>query len=979
VNRIDGRLRVEALVKALRADRVSSAFDEGATLREFVGPLFVALGWDVHNEARRVGRDVEVLAENEPRARGRRPAYAFRVAGEPKFFVEAERSSHSVGDIEDIFRVKSCAWSAGAPLALLFSKAGMRAFNGALRPDRKKPQKGRLPALDHSMEEILDRFYELHDVLSREAVAAGSLDRILARERRARCPVDRDFFNGMQRWRAELSAELARRNRFDAPEALGEATQRILDRILFLRVCEDRGIQPCDGLLTALLSSPTTRRGALYPALVKVFRRAEIHFNGALFEPHFSEELRIERDEILRSIVSSLHDPSPYRFDVIPVELLGSVYERLLGSAITLKNGRPSVELRPEVRRAGGVYYTPRFIVNAIIDRTLGPFTRGKTPEELCALRVIDPACGSGTFLLAAFDHIVEAHERFYNQSTPCPDRYKGDFVLRSGVPRLTLRKKEEILASCIHGVDVDEQAVEIARMSLYLKLLEGERDVPIGRRPPPLLLNVRRGDSLLEQSLAPEVDGGGANALSGTFHAVIGNPPYLRIQEMSAPGPHAVALYKSRYRAARKGNFDAYALFVERALELIRPDGLVGFILPHKFFQAKYGAALRALLAERGAVHEIVDFGDAQVFEGATTYTCLFYLGGSPAKEVLLRRVNAGVALPRALATALSRPANVIPTSELARPTWSFRAGGGELADRLRAANPPLGEVCKRIFQGLVTGADDVFFLEARGNRLYSRALKSEVDVEPALLLPLLKGSAHIRRYAFDPTPLRALFPYGSPQSELLSKDELRRSYPKAWGYFLACKEALEARERGKWKGNECWYAYGRSQALALVGRPKILCPSLAKRSSFAVDPSGEMSFSGSGGGGGGGYGLLVRPDVSMDYICALLNSRLLEWLLRSQTTPFRGGYIASNRQYIEGLPIRLPRLDLPNEKAEHDALAELSRRIAALARERRGGRAPEVEAAILEADRAIDDRVYHLYGLSPAERGLVERAIPT
>ncbi|HLM71820.1 MAG TPA: hypothetical protein VK459_03995, partial [Polyangiaceae bacterium] len=123
----------------------------------------------------------------------------------------------------------------------------------------------------------------------------------------------------------------------------------------------------------------------------------------------------------------------------------------------------------------------------------------------------------------------------------------------------------------------------------------------------------------------------------------------------------------------------------------------------------------------------------------------------------------------------------------------------------------------------------------------------------------------------------------------------------------------------------------------------------------------------------------LLVRPDMSMDYICALLNSSLLEWLLRAQTTPFRGGYIASNRQYIEGLPIRLPRLDLPNEKAEHDALAELSRKIAALVRERRGGRAPEIDAAILEADRAIDDRVYHLYGLSRAERGLVERAIPT
>lgn len=652
---------------------------------------------------------------------------------------------------------------------------------------------------------------------------------------------------------------------------------------------------------------------------------------------------------------------SPGGLDISPIELLGYTYERSLDGATDSATPPGRARRASEARRDKGVYYTPRFIVNAIVDRTLEPITRGKTPEELAQIRIIDPACGSGIFLLAAFEHMLAAHERSHRK--------------RGGAARLTLAKKREILKNTIHGVDVDGDAVEVAQVSLCLKLLEGERDGLAGSDIDsrvmdmlPELRNLRRGDGLLGSAVA-----------GGAYHAVLGNPPYVRIQRMNAQAPAVVEAYRSRFRSAQAGNFNMYAVFVERALELLRPEGRVGLILPHTFFQAKFGAGLRELLAERGAVHEIVDFGHAQVFEGVTTYTCLFFLGGSPAKEFELRRVEGDGDLPNALQKALARGAERISTAELARPTWNFRAGGGELAERLRSMKPSLGEVCDRIFQGLVTGADDVFFLEARGKSIYSRALGREVDVEPALLHPLLKGSAHIRRWALDPTPLRALFPYRSPEegAELLSQTELRRAYPKAWGYLRACKDILEARERGKWKGNERWHAYGRSQALGLVGRPKILCPSIAKRSSFAVEASGGMFFSGSGGGGGGGYGLLVRPDISMDYLCALLNSRPLEWLLKTQTTPFRGGYMASNRQYIEGLPIRLPNLDSPWEKALYDELSGLSREMAELIRRRRGSGAREqaiLDKTILEMDRAIDLRVYDLYDISKKERAVID-----
>jgi hypothetical protein len=655
-------------------------------------------------------------------------------------------------------------------------------------------------------------------------------------------------------------------------------------------------------------------------------------------------------------------------------------------------------------RRARGVFYTPRYIVDAVVARALDPFVKDKTPEELIQVRIVDPACGTGHFVCGAFEHLVRAHERFYVEVAARPGHYAGDFCARDGAVRLTLRRKQEILAKCMYGVDIDGPAVDIARTALRERLLEREVEGELERASERdeqatisriLERQVRHGDSLLSpQELAPPGESGEApvalafdwRSLSegfghvmaaGGFHAVVGNPPYVRIQAMRAGAPRAVALYKSRYRAAKSGSFDLYGLFVERALGLIRPEGRVGYIVPHKFFQAKYGEALRDLLAEKRAVREIVDLGHAQAFEGATTYTCLLFLGGSPSDKVEVRRVDPASpgGLARGLIEALDRPAETVAANTLARATWDLSSEPrfSALAERLCARFPPLRDVCERIFQGLVTGADDVFFLEERGRRAYSRALDAEVDVEAELLHPLLKGAAHIRRYAADKTPLRALFPYRSAgaRAELLSPGELRLKYPGAWAYLEACKPILERRERGAWRGRERWYAYGRSQALSLVNRPKIMCPSLAKRTSFVVDAAGEMFFSGSGGGGGGGYGLRVRPGVSMDYVCALLNSSLLDGLLRARSTVYRGGYMASNRQYIERLPIRLLDPTQPDEKAAHDAIVELAQRAAVIhARLREALVSDRAREALLaertSIDEAIDVHVDRLYGIA-------------
>lgn len=835
--------------------------------------------------------------------------------------------------------------------------------------------------------------------------------------------MDSALLDDLTRWRETLADELTLRNSFPSDQALTETVQRILDRILFLRIAEARGALRGSPLRRAFEAWRRRRNGQLYAHLVQVFMAARRELRDGLFAPHASERRIIEHNTSLESILTKLYGEAPYRLEALPVETLGAIHERFLGMTLRrTPGGQVTQEERPEVRRAEGVYYTPRLIADTLVRRTLGPLSTGKSPSELLMIRVLDPACGAGTFLLAAYQHLLDAHLAHYARLPRGTRLPEEDVVARSDGLRLTLKRKREILVASIFGLDKDPQALEVAQMSLYLKLLEGEGEgeqilkdhgahglLRGGERLPSLAQNLLCGNALvspLDLAADARADeerdpirpfdwvspsaGFGSILSAGGFTAIVGNPPYIRAQEMTACAPREAAVYKRKFKAAAKGSFNIYTLFVEQCLDLVARDtGHIGLIVPHRFFQAKYGEGLRRLLAERKAVREIVDFGDTQVFEGATTYTCLLFLTAAENRELSLRRVEPSPDLARSLDTAMSAAPQTLPSSALERPTWDFRGGGGDLAERLLAMRPVLGDprVTARLFQGLITGADEVFYLQRRGSALYSRATGDAVLVEPSRIHPLLKGSVHIRRYKAEQTDLCALFPYelSAGRARLLSPARMAAEAPAAWAYLTSCKERLRERERGKWRDVEPWYAYGRSQALSLVSRPKILTPSIASRASFVVDEDGTSFFSGSGGGGGGGYGILLAggAPMSMHYLCGLLNSRLLEWLLFTVATPYRGGYFAWNRQYIERLPVRLLDLSSTSGRAEHDAIASLARKLAGLAVQRDAAESAHPPAvALLDrqvaiAEAELNARIYRLYGVSDSEQRLIEDSL--
>jgi type I restriction-modification system DNA methylase subunit len=1003
----------------------SPAYNETQLRIEFIDPLFEALGWDVTNKAGYAEQYKDVIHEDAIKISGatKAPDYCFRIGGVRKFFLETKKPSIDIKtQTSPAYQLRRYAWSAKLPISILTDFEEMAIYDCRLRPKPSdKPSVGRIRL--YTCTQYPDSFEEIYNLLSKEAVLKGSFDKFAESERQKRgtTEVDGEFLKEIESWREALAKDIALKNpRLTIPE-LNFAVQLTIDRIIFLRMCEDRGIEHYGQIQNLLNGTNTYRR------LREIFYHADDKYNSGLFDfktDQLTPELKLD-DKPLKDIFKNLYYPeSPYEFSVLGADILGHVYEQFLGKVIRLTEGhRAKVEEKPEVRKAGGVYYTPTYIVDYIVKNTIGkivgaahrdrpeegthrevPLQHKLTPKQISKIRILDPACGSGSFLLGAYQYLLDYHRDWYEKDglgKHTQEIYQG----YGGQWRLTTREKKRILLNNIYGVDIDPQAVEVTKLSLLLKVMEGENQDTLERQMklfkeralPDLGSNIKCGNSLIgpdfyqgkQMNLLDSEEMYRINAFdwekefpeimrAGGFDVVIGNPPYIRIQTMKEWAPSEVEICKEHYTSASKGNYDIYVVFVERGLSLLNKFGRLGFILPHKFFNAQYGEPLRGVLSKGKHLAEVIHFGDQQVFAGATNYTCLLFLDKTGSKQCHFVKVDDITAWRiNGESTEGKIAATKITPSE-----WSFTVGKeAGLFAKLSKIPLKLADIADRIFQGLVTGADPVFILSDHGKGKYlSEATDQLHHIEPDLMHPLCKGSLNIRRYHVSELTKSILFPYKYVQrkAELLTPKEMAESYPNAWDYLQINRTALESRERGKWKHNR-WYAFGRSQNLSEMEQEKILTPSIAKSASFALDSKDFYYFVGSGGGGGGGYGITLKSDGQMayEYVLGLLNSNLLDYFLKSFSSPFSGGYYAYNRQYIEQLPIRTMNFSNPKDKARYDKMVELVEQMIALHKQLAATKNPDqktrLERRIDATDHQIDNLVYELYGLTNKEIEIV------
>ncbi len=919
------------------------------------------------------------------------PDYAFTLSGKKMFFVETKKPSVNIKkDTHPAYQLRRYAWSAGLPLSILTDFEEFAVYEARKRPKKDdKPSTERIMYLTYK--DYVEKWDEIYGIFSRDAVRKGSFEKFAeeAKNKRGTAKVDEEFLKEIEQWRDELARNIALRNKDLTVRELNYAVQRTIDRIIFLRMCEDMGAEKYGQLLKA------AEKEDIYASLIKLYKKADNKYNSGLF--HFKKEkgratypdnitpnITID-DRVLKRIITGLYYPdSPYEFSVLSPEILGNVYEQFLGKVIRLTAGhRAKVEEKPEVKKAGGVYYTPQYIVDYIVENTVGKLCKGKTPKQMEELRILDPACGSGSFLLGAYTYLLKYHLDYYTKAKN-PKRYKDKvYQDRNGEWRLTIREKKRILLNNIYGVDIDEQAVEVTKLSLLLKVLEGaNRDVLEQQQKlwqeralPDLGNNIKCGNSLIgpdfyaggRQTTLDDAEMDRINVFDwekefseimerGGFDAVIGNPPYVRQESLKE-----FKEYFQKHYEVYHGTADLYAYFIEKSIKLLNENGFYGVIVANKWMRANYGRSLREWLKKRNII-EILDFGDLPVFKKATTYPCIMIVkAGRPGRKFWA--VNFEDLQPSRLKETVRKTRFKVAYSSLDDSGWALVSEEEfRLLEKLRKAGKPLGDyVDGKIYRGVLTGLNEAFVID----KDTKEKLIKEDPKSAEVIKPFLVGK-DIKRYFIDyKDRYLILIPSGWTKEHMKGKDAWKwfsETYPAVAGHLAQ----FEEKARKRWDKGDYWWELRACDYYEEFEKPKIMYLVFQVKPAFSFDEDGQY--------GNNAIWIIPKGDK---YLLGILNSRLGWYLISRHCTQIQNGYQLIFK-YLGKIPI--PALDLadPADKKKHDEMVKLVEKMLdlhkRLADARLENEKERIQRQIDGIDRAIDSLVYELYGLTDEEIRIVE-----
>jgi type I restriction-modification system DNA methylase subunit len=711
---------------------LSHAYSEAQARLDFIDKFWVALGWDVNHEQQTNPYEQEVKVERGvAMSAGRKRAdYAFFAPNfrDVVFYVEAKKPQGQLESSLNYFQTIRYGWNSQTPLAVITDFEQFHILDCRYKPNIEEALQRVVKKFHYTDYADAEKFREIYYLFSREAVTNGKLQKFAdslakpsgkAHQRTlfggGYKSVDESFLQDLDEYRQELARAFAKRNHKLNSYEITEVTQRTLDRLVFMRFLEDKMIEP-----EPIVESLGTK-GTAWQDFVTTSHRLDAVYNGIIFKKHFlldSAQLKVDLHAFEGVRESFAPANSPYDFNAIPIHILGSIYEQFLGRVITVTDKGATVEEKPEVRKAGGVYYTPEYIVRYIVANTVGKLIHGKTPEQVAGMRFADIACGSGSFLLGVYDLLLRHHTKFYNRNKGSRAKgLKAGCVEREdGTLQLSLLQRRNILLHSIFGVDIDPQAVEVAQLSLYLKLLEDETVASSKRYQmefreallPSLNKNIICGNSLIDWDVAPEqnlfepLEERDLNPFSyerefhhvmseGGFDAVVGNPPYGA--ELT---PLARDYLTRRFKA---GTTDTAALMMLQAIKVIKKDGQaeVGLIVPKSFaYSSTWEKTRDALLPY---LDELIDVNKVWKKVKLEQVICLFNNENSNSYRSL-RRVGEQFSfladVPKDEARAFSFYVNGINGAELA------------IGRKLLASKTCLGDFTSNtrggMFQNLVT-----------------------------------------------------------------------------------------------------------------------------------------------------------------------------------------------------------------------------------------------------------------------------------
>lgn len=632
---------------------------------------------------------------------------------------------------------------------------------------------------------------------------------------------------------------------------------------------------------------------------------------------------------------------------------LGRIFEQSITELEILEaeaDGRPSLN-KESKRKRDGVYYTPEWVVERIVTETLGPKLAEIKhmcgwPEEggrelpdakaidayelrLKTFRVLDPACGSGAFLITALRYLLDewhATQEVRRQVTKSKTIRDDDELIR------------EILANNIYGVDINPASVEIAQLALWLHTARGDK--PLSS----LAHTIRCGNSLIDSNFyRGQIDLAFYDATERErvnafdweqqfpevfdrkgFDAVVGNPPYVKLQNFKTVHRDMADYLKdgrpevelNGYRSAQTGNFDLYLPFIEKGLSLLNEKGRLGYIAPSLWTVNEYGEGLRKLIAERRNLERWIDFKSFQVFEEVTTYTALQFFTKAPNDAIQVATALDGIISQNPWA----RPGSSLPYGrQVFGDRWLLLTGEERaLIDRLYEHCPRLDDpsLTTQIYQGLITSADAIYHLERIGPGRYLCSPKGEkapppyeVEIEDAIMKPLVSGP-EAKRYIDPKTETYLLFPYHfKNEVRLIDPKDFAKNFPKAWAYLRSYKDILCLREARRDKNEKVteapfdddqWYRFGRHQNLDKQEIAKLIVAQTVPELRVCFDATSSIYLNNVRVNG-----IIPSDDCDPWFLLGVLNAPVADFVFRRIAKVKEGGYYEANKQFIAPLPV--------------------------------------------------------------------------
>lgn len=933
---------IERLVKDFKNMPATQrkSMNEMQTRLGYILPMFRALGWNINN--------INEVSPEEKVSRGW-VDFSFRLGNVPRFFLETKKVHEDLTDPRWVKQAIDYAWTKSVTWALLSDFEGLRVFNA----EWKESDPFRAQFIDFDLDSYLTDFERLW-WLSKPETSARRLDIEAEKvgKKIKRLPVSQNLFDDLKRWRENLFKNYKAFNPIFSTAQIDEAVLRLLNRLIFIRTAEDREVE--NNRLRALVRELKDQKKIrnLDVALGELFRELDGIYNSELFAKHFSEELKIPPTD-LEEIINGLYEKNftRYNFNALDADVLGTAYEQYLGHVVidtplVSADAESHVQEKKTKRKSQGIYYTPAFVTKYIVQQTVGKYLSERGYNASKPPRVLDMACGSGSFLIEAFDVIDDfvAKERGHAQKD------EVDFYDRT--------RQMEVLQNCIYGVDKDKQAVEVARLNLLLRGLHSREKLP-------MLYNIANGDSLRSDTYPshfPQV------MKEGGFDVIIGNPPYVRQETL---GEEFKAYAKENFETYA-GTADLYVYFIEQAHKLLKPNGLFGMIVSNKWMRSNYGKALREFLTRESALVEIIDFGELPVFENAATFPVIIIT--RKAKTEKQNFVYAPI--KRLDFDSLHDEVNNIGTKlderALQGGNWTLSSGGEQsILDKMRLAGVTLDKYTNgKVYFGIKTGFNEAFYItENERDFLIKQDKKSIQHIKP-----LLVGD-DIRNYHFNyKNKYMIRVPNGwTNENKGTSKnawDWFQKQHPALASHLGQHKSTLEKRgDKGDywWELRACDYYESFEVA-------KIIYPIISRESRFCYDIEGYYTNDKT----------YIIPSNDL-YLLGLLNSNLI-WLFLKRTCsvlgdPDKGGRLELRYVFMRQLPIYQIDFDNPAEKSAHDEIVKLVENMLTLQKERQAVRpeddfdhARNLDREIERVDNEIDQRVYALYGLTEEEIRIVE-----